>query len=125
MIRFNEIFSYIKNRQHLIHKQGKLHDKLHFVHEKINELEKPFIDNTLDIEKYRKFFKKYYIYLKNEEGLESKYIIHDIFICNDFGQPYYSADYEFIENDKHEHGKLSLRYIFHILDLPYAKLKKR
>lgn len=121
MNNFGQIFSFLNKRKKLVKKLIKANNELSKIEKELKEIEQPFLEAKIDVQKYRDFISKYYI--ESEDG--SKHIAKDIYLTKDCdGNPFYQVTYIFEDNNSTNKGALSLRKFLHILDYPNAQLKK-
>lgn len=128
MSKFKDIFSFLKKRKRLLEKYQKAQAEVDKIEKDLKELEKPFFECAVDIEKYRKLFEKYVISFKDDKEF---YIVKDIHLTEDYqGNPFYDAIYQYIRKDdsgnviKESQSNLSLRKFLHLLDNPNCELKE-
>lgn len=128
MSKFGEIFGFIRKRERLLKKLYKAQSEVDKIEKKMKELEKPFFDCEVDVEKYRNFFKENHVSFNNGK---SKYFVDEIKMSKDYeGNPFYDTVYRFVSYDEsgkeveNSTGSLGLRKFLHLLDEPCAEIKR-
>ena len=121
MKKFDDIYKFLKERKKILKKLYKAQEQIRTLENKIDQIEKPFFECSIDVQEYREFFSKYYITLGND----AKYFVNKIELTKDYeGNSFYDVIYDFQEKDQKSKGSLSLRKFLHLLDRQDAQLKK-
>ena len=122
-LEFQDIFLLLQQSKNIAEEFRNLNKQEDNLNERLKKLYEPFYQCTLNIEKYKQFFKKYYISTYNGEG---KYIVKDIHLTNDYGynSQFYEVSYHYISKDEKKDGEISLRKFIRMLDNPNFCLKE-
>lgn len=115
-MNFSHIFDMVNQRQHILQELRQVQQQEQILQNQLKDLDKPFKENTIDINFYKEFFKYYYVE-NNNTG--AKYIVTDFIKEHDNvdNVPFWSVKFIYESNNKkHEAGPLSLRRFLHMLD---------
>lgn len=121
-LEFQDIFLLLQQSKNIAEEFRNLNKQEDNLSERRKKLYEPFYQCTLNVEKYKQFFKKYYISAYNSEG---KYIVKDIHLTKDYeNSQFYEVSYHYIGKDEKKDGEISLRKFIRMLDNPYFELKE-
>lgn len=123
-----EILDKIKIRNTVLSELRILDDLVEKKKKMLRELDLDFRNLTIDVKKYRLFFKTYDIWFHNANSSRKGSIYHvkKIKLVTYNKETFYDVIYDFIDLDNpnnNTNGTLSLRKYMHLLDEGYAKLR--